>query len=160
MLVSYEEVEEIIQTCELENWYAIFFNKSQSSRTHHSFIPKENKFLMKTISKDSHVASSVLWSSSLVLNPGMYVACMYEGEWFIGAIIEVCDETDDAGVSFMKQDNWVLYGHREKIGVGFPKEMLFVEFLHYLPTVMELDPIIFLQMNCKKYKINLVICRQ
>ena len=102
--MSYEEVEEIIQTCELENWYAIFFNKSQSSRTHHSFIPKENKFLMKTISKDSHVASSVLWSSSLVLNPGMYVACMYEGEWFIGAIIEVCDETDDADVSFMKQD--------------------------------------------------------
>ena len=55
LLVLSEEVEKIIQTCELEKRYAIFFNKSQGSRTHHSFIPKENKLLMKTISKDSSI---------------------------------------------------------------------------------------------------------
>ena len=47
---------------------------------------------MKTISKDSHVSevllpSSVPQSSSLVLNPGIYLACVYEEEWFIDAII-------------------------------------------------------------------------
>ena len=53
----------------------------------------------------------------------MYVACVYEGEWFIGAIIEVSDETDDVDVSFMIQDKlsfvwpqtedrcWVLKGN-------------------------------------------------
>ena len=65
--------------------------------------------LIKIISKDSHVLevllpSSVAQSSSLVLNPRMYVACVYEREWFIGAIIEVSDETDDVKISFMKQD--------------------------------------------------------
>ena len=88
-LVSSEEVEEITQTCELEKQYVVFFNKFQGSKTHHSFIPKENKLLMKTISKDYHVLevlmpSSVPQFSSLVLKPGMYVACVYEGEWFIG----------------------------------------------------------------------------
>ena len=33
----------------------------------------------------------------------MYVAYVYEGEWFIGAIIEASNETD-VDVSFMKQD--------------------------------------------------------
>ena len=37
--------------------------------------------------------------------------------------------------------------------------MLFVEFLHYLPSVNKLGPITFPQMNCKEYKISLVICR-
>ena len=83
-MLALSEVEEIIQTFELEKQYALFFNKFQGSRTH-SFIPKENKF--KTISKDSHVSnillpSSVPQSSSLVLNFGMYAACAYEGEWF------------------------------------------------------------------------------
>ena len=63
LLVSSEEVEEIIQTCEPEKGYAILFNKFQRSRTHHSFIPKENKLLMKTISKDSHVSEVLLPSS-------------------------------------------------------------------------------------------------
>ena len=34
----------------------------------------------------------------------MYVVCVSEGEWFIGAIIEVSDKADDVDVSFMKQD--------------------------------------------------------
>ena len=51
---------------------------------------------MKTISKDYHVLEVLMPSSvpqffSLVLKPGMYVACVYEGEWFIGAIIEVSE---------------------------------------------------------------------
>ena len=49
---------------------------------------------------------------------------------------------------------------RVKTGVGLPKEMLFVEFLHYLPMVIELDSIIFPNMNCKEQKINLAIHRQ
>ena len=43
---------------------------------------------MKTTSKDSQVSEVLLPSSvpqsSLVLNPpGIYIACLYEGEWFI-----------------------------------------------------------------------------
>ena len=94
LLVSSEEVEEIIRTCDLEKRYAIFLNKFQGFTAHHSFIPKGNILLMKTISKDSHVSeillpSSVPQSSSLVLNPGIYLACVYEGEWFIDAIIGI-----------------------------------------------------------------------
>ena len=53
-------------------------------------------------------------SRSLMLNPGMYVACVCDKEWFIGIIVEVSDETDDFDVSFMKQDNQgSLWPYRE-----------------------------------------------
>ena len=53
-------------------------------------------------------------SRSLMLNPGMNVACVCDKEWFIGIIVEVSDETDDVDVSFMKQDNRSsLWPHRE-----------------------------------------------
>ena len=35
----------------------------------------------------------------------MYVACVFEAEWFIGVIKEVSDETDGVYANFMKQDN-------------------------------------------------------
>ena len=59
---------------------------------------------MKTISKDSQISEVLLPSSvpqsSLVLNPpGIYVACLYEGEWFIKFLTK-----QDVDVSFMKQD--------------------------------------------------------
>ena len=108
MLVSTEEVEEIIQTYELKNDIPYFVtNFKASEHIIVSYQKKTSKFLMKTISKDSHVSevllpTSVPQSSSLVLNPGMYVACVYEGECFIGAIIGVwtCSKISDTIVNY------------------------------------------------------------
>ena len=81
---------------------------------------------------------------------------MYQGEWFIGAIIEVYDETVDVDVSFIKQDKTSFVWPQRENKCWVPKKII---FLHYVPMVMKLYPIVFSQMNCKDYKISLVICR-
>ena len=87
------------------------FDKFQGFRTHHSFTPKEKKIVNENYIQrfpcSSHVVPVLLPSSvsqifSLVLDPEIY-ACVYEGEWLIGPIIEVSDEKDNVGISFMKQ---------------------------------------------------------
>ena len=55
---------------------------------------------MKALASDENI--SVL-SSTLNVNPGMFVACLYDAEWSIGNIT-VSQETGDVSVSFRKQD--------------------------------------------------------
>ena len=62
----------------------------------------------------------------------MYAACAHEGEWFIDAIIEVSDEISEMKFPMLmfplwNKITWVSNGFSEKIGVGFSKEMLFVD---------------------------------
>ena len=35
------------------------------------------------------------------LQPGQFIACIYDGQWWLGNILEVCTENNDAKVSFM-----------------------------------------------------------
>jgi hypothetical protein len=35
------------------------------------------------------------------LQPGLFVACVYDGQWWLGNIVELCKDNNDAKVSFM-----------------------------------------------------------
>ena len=39
-------------------------------------------------------------------HPGMYLACVYDNEWYIGIVREISEDSDDVFIKFMKQD-WV-----------------------------------------------------
>ena len=88
----------------------------QGTRDYHSFIPSDNRRLLaKRISGDeSSVAVSVFvteppterdigasqlsWS---LCEPGKYVACLYDGNWWIGMIRETSEEHADVLLSFL-----------------------------------------------------------
>ena len=66
----------------------------QGSRIHHHFIPAANVFEMRIISADkgtSNVSISKIQTPFNVTDfmPGMYVACFYDDDWFIGIVIEI-----------------------------------------------------------------------
>lgn len=35
------------------------------------------------------------------LQPGQFVACVYDGEWWLGNVLEICTDNNDAKISFM-----------------------------------------------------------
>ena len=89
------------------------------TRSHHSFIPTSNVELrMKRVSADKDFttirfgphpqqhAEADDESVSLQQNkfqPGKYVACIYDREWYVGTIAEYSEEHGDIYVDFMKR---------------------------------------------------------
>ena len=41
--------------------------------------------------------------------PGKYVACFYDGDWYVGIILECSDENQDCNIKFMKKNNLNLH---------------------------------------------------
>ena len=37
-------------------------------------------------------------------HPGMYLACVYDNEWYIGIVREISEDSDDIFIKFTKQD--------------------------------------------------------
>ena len=35
------------------------------------------------------------------IQPGQFVACIYDGQWWLGSIVEICTDNNDAKISFM-----------------------------------------------------------
>ena len=77
------------------------------TRSHHCFIPISTASLKtKRISADDHY-DVVAKEQQVVVNdaelqPGKYVACIYDKDWFVGCIVDRSDETCDVFVNFMK----------------------------------------------------------
>ena len=89
LLVSSEKVEEIIifKPVSLKNNMPNFLTNSKGSRTQfhtkRKHIVNEN-YIQRFPSIRSFATKLSVPQSSLVLNPpGIYIACLYEGEWFI-----------------------------------------------------------------------------
>lgn len=91
------------------------------TRSHHNFIPVgEGKIEMRRLSNDIscsivsigdhpelHVDTDVIAVPTVPdpneYQPGRYIACTYDNEWYIGTIIERSDEQNDVFVKFMKR---------------------------------------------------------
>jgi hypothetical protein len=88
------------------------------TRNHHCYIPSPDRSLvvMRISGDDSsfvaHVfppipqtytagAASDVHLSLLEYQPGQYVACMYDGKWWVSNIMELSQEENDIKVSFM-----------------------------------------------------------
>jgi hypothetical protein len=85
------------------------------TRSHHCYIPTAEKTLqvMRISGDDSSFTSQVLKTQTsapamdsriLDLNqcgPGQYLACMYDGKWWLGSVMETSDDDGDILVKIM-----------------------------------------------------------
>ena len=85
------------------------------TRSYHCFIPQSNGCLiMKRISTDCHYDKHEFFNLDLQndysqYKPGKYVACFYDGNWYIGTILECSYENQDCSIKFMKRNNLNLH---------------------------------------------------
>ena len=96
----------------------------KDSTIHHSFIPRKSELEMRIISADLTHSSKVPLSTTNAknisdFNPGMYVPCIYDSDWYIGIISETSVEFDKMYVKFMKQEGRVSCVTRGMMNVGF-----------------------------------------
>jgi len=113
--ISKEQVitHEIEQTKRFDNAKTV-----TGTRNHHCYIPSHDKSLivMRISGDDSSFVAQVLKRplpaqaqtepsfpivTSIQCQPGNYIACMYDGKWWIGNIRDTSDEEGDVLVSFM-----------------------------------------------------------
>ena len=85
------------------------------TRSHHCFIPiTTTQLQMRRLSSDVIYSSVLLGdspaelASTEVYQPGKYVACIYDNDWFIGNIVERSDINADVLVKFMKRNGKIL----------------------------------------------------
>ena len=109
----------------------------KGSRIHHSFIPRNSELEMRIISADlTHSRKVPLYSTNIKnfsdFNPGMYVACIYDRDWYIGIVSEVSREHDEIYVKFMK---------REGRGLTWPKrdDKCWIPVFNWLGLVTSLN---------------------
>ena len=79
-------------------------------RSHHCFIPtSSNCISMKRVSEDDTYTSVRIGTSTednvefMDYQPGRYIACTYDAQWYIGCVKDRSDEHSDILVSFMKR---------------------------------------------------------
>ena len=90
------------------------FSKARTvtgTRSHHCFIPDNGALYMKRMSDDVFFTPcniSALRSPPIdheSLQPGKYVAAMYDNDWYIGNILRKSDENKDLYICFMKSNS-------------------------------------------------------
>lgn len=125
LYVSTEDIRLHETELELEKRYTSAKTVT-GTRSHHSYIPIANgKLEMRRISEDvTFSIVSVRNSDETVetsatpgheisedfscYQPGQYVACVYDANWYVANIIERSDEHNDVYCHFMKRSNMTL----------------------------------------------------
>ena len=108
IFVPEEEISNHIEKYKLEERYE-GSNKVEGSRSHHSYIPISENLKMRRISTDNtftvtNYSKDVLQNITInTYKPGMYVACLYDQDWYIGNVLEVSFEFNDIYIKFMKK---------------------------------------------------------
>ena len=56
-----------------------------------------------------------------MLQPGRYITCLCDDKWYIGIIMDRCDESNDVKVKFMRRDGlrWSWYEQDNQCWVPF-----------------------------------------
>ena len=77
---------------------------------------------MRIISADkgaSNVSISKIQAPSNITDfmPAMYVACIYDDDWFVGNVIEISEQYNEIHVKFMKKMKNTLCGLLQMIHV-------------------------------------------
>lgn len=104
MWVGLEEIEKHGQ--DLQERFANA-PKIPGTRENHAFIPHSSGLhISRVYGTDTHFVSSssncaTIEPTSLLITPGCYVACLYDGLWWIGSIRSVFDKNNDYEVIFM-----------------------------------------------------------
>ena len=110
LFVSEKDIELNATKFDLENRYSNS-DKYKGSRSHHCFIPLNDYELhMKRVSTDSiltKITSTSKPDGKTIsdFTAGIYVACTYDGDWYIGNVMEVSHENNDVLCKFMRRNN-------------------------------------------------------
>ena len=70
------------------------------TRTHHCFRVSNNELCMYRMSSDT-LGITTKSAAPTIVRVGQYVAAMYDEDWYVGVIQEVCQDTSDAHIKFM-----------------------------------------------------------
>ena len=110
MNITESDIENHVTNTQLEERYSKA-KKLPGTRSHHSFRLNNGKLEMRRISKDVFCTEIDLLGSNKTssterthFNQGMYVACVYDNDWFIGNVIDNSSESEDVSIKFMKRD--------------------------------------------------------
>lgn len=114
--VSTQDVEKHIESKELEQRYSAL-KTIPGTRSHHCFLPLSHSELqMRRISFDVEFSTvhfdqskTTIGVSALVqkdcLQPGSYVACIYDNKWYVGNIVERNETEQDLLIKFMRRSD-------------------------------------------------------
>ena len=122
--INTDDVQNHITKFSLEQRYSSA-DSFQGSRIHYHFITtKANGFEMRIISADkdaSNVSISKIQAPSNITEfmPWMYVACIYDDDWFVGNVIEITEQYNEIHVKFMIKMENAFCGPLKMINVGF-----------------------------------------
>lgn len=111
------------------------------TRSHHAFVPNPDGTLqMKRVSSDAiysvvHLGLGVADKTADCVNnsdayqPGQYVACVYDSNWYLGNIIERSDTNHDVLVNFMQKQE------SNRLSWPLHQDSCWIPFLHILCMV-------------------------
>ena len=121
--ISSENVSASCVKFDFDKWYS-FASTIDKTRSHHCFIPVSmNSIEMWRTSFDtfSHITFGHIDTDTSMLQPGRYIACLCDGKWYIGIIMDRCDESNYVKVKFMRHDRLCLswYQHHNQCWVPF-----------------------------------------
>ena len=111
--VSSNDINTHVDQFQLEERY-LTAKTVPGTRSNHCFIPTDSVLIMKRISDeiyDEHKFENNVKSTTLnyaEMIPGKYVACIYDGQWYIGLITENSSENRDCNVKFMSRNGLYL----------------------------------------------------
>ena len=109
--VSSDDVQANAEQFQLEDRFSSSKTVS-GTRSHHSFVPvSSSKLEMRRLSTDDGCTIVTMGDTAVEATstnydkyqPGKYVACMYDQDWYIGYIEERSDEHRDVFIKFMKR---------------------------------------------------------
>ena len=106
--VSSNDVLENIEMFRLHERYDSWETVS-GCRSHHSFIPQSNnEITMRRVSFDTmsttfKAKNVISFKDVSEYNPGSYVACLYDCDWYVGNIIDISTEKQDIRVKFLQK---------------------------------------------------------
>lgn len=74
------------------------------TRDNHSFIPlSPTEIKVSRVSNDNSyfISSAGRCMPQMDIRPGQYIACIYDGHWWLGNVIQLSDQFEDAEIKFM-----------------------------------------------------------
>ena len=106
--INTDDVQNRVTKFSLEERYS-FANSFQGSRIRRHFIPTTNGFEMRIISAGngaSNVSISEIQAPSNITDfvLGIYIACIYGDDWFVGNVVEISKQYNKIHVKFMKKN--------------------------------------------------------
>ena len=82
-------------------------------QSYHCFVTDAEELLLLRISNhtvyDTHKLNNVnlIGKDTTNFQPGKYIACFYNDEWYLGLVLKIYDKNQDVNVKFMYRNKYM-----------------------------------------------------